>query len=394
MARTDDVGRRAAGELLAEYRDRIVLGRSFWLWQLAVGGIRGEERFRFLLGFGDVRFVERIDSEHGAGHRRREFPAEELRAETVDSRRQTEHRMPGGSEALQTCCGSGSSTSVASATNADRFRTRRASRAVRRRPEAPLPCLPVLSATSCSIHRPSDARRGESTTVSLSRPSLGCGADERAELEPRIRVVLLTASFRHVLPAPAKLADRGADQRRRDESEERQRRKAPADVRRVQENLAVAARLGELLRAPFPGSVIAMKWRPARPPSARRHARPRRSAPSRRLRPCRRSCWRRGRAFARIERAAAVVIVRSSVVSRTTGQDDPSRRRRPTAALRRTDCCRPCRADRRSNALGLARLSDVDHAASCGRIVSRDVQPAEAGRDRLRIGAPAGRPRR
>jgi hypothetical protein len=101
--------------------------------------------------------------------------------------------------------------------------------------------LPVLSATSCSIHSPSEARLGASATVSLSRPAAERGADERPEHQPGVFAVLLAASFGHRFAGGVDVAHGCADQRRRDEPEERQRREPAADVRRVQEDLAVSA---------------------------------------------------------------------------------------------------------------------------------------------------------
>ena len=76
---------------------------------------------------------------------------------------------------------------------------------------APLPCLPVLSATSCSIQRPSDASEGGSASVSLSRPSSTAAADERAEGEPGVGVVLLPAARR---PSPRQPRGARRDRRR------------------------------------------------------------------------------------------------------------------------------------------------------------------------------------
>ena len=75
---------------------------------------------------------------------------------------------------------------------------------------APLPCLPVLSATSCSIHRPSARERRRQHHRQLVAPLGGGRADERAELEPGILMVLLPAAFRHVARAPASISRTGA----------------------------------------------------------------------------------------------------------------------------------------------------------------------------------------
>ena len=73
------------------------------------------------------------------------------------------------------------------------------------------------------------------------------GADERAQGEPGIGVVLLPAAVRHGRAGRVELGGIRADERRGHESEERQRRKPPADVGWVHEYVAVALGLGECL---------------------------------------------------------------------------------------------------------------------------------------------------
>ena len=166
---------------------------------------------------------------------------------------------------------------------------------------APLPCLPVLSATSCSIQSPSARSRRRQRDGELVAAFGSGDADEGAELEPGVLVVFLTASFSHVAARGEHVADRRADQRGGDETEERQRGEPPADVGRIEEHAPVAARVREV-RERRPGSVMATKCRPASLPSAATCA-ARTASPSTRLRSCRRSCWRRGTASARARAA-------------------------------------------------------------------------------------------
>ena len=73
-------------------------------------------------------------------------------------------------------------------------------------------------------------------------------AEEGAELQSRILTVLLTAAFGHCRAPREEVADRRADERARQEAEQRQRREAAADVGRIQEDVPVSSFLRERLQ--------------------------------------------------------------------------------------------------------------------------------------------------
>jgi hypothetical protein len=134
---------------------------------------------------------------------------------------------------------SGSSRSVESATKQRSFPYRSGlARGSSTTGSAPLPCFPVLSATSCSNPQPEHAHRRRQQHRQLVAPGVRRRADERAEFEAGVLMVLLTASLGHVAAAAQQVADRRADERGRDEAEERQRREPAADVGRVHERVA------------------------------------------------------------------------------------------------------------------------------------------------------------
>ena len=98
----------------------------------------------------------------------------------------------------------------------------------------PLPCLPVLSATSCSTQSPNDASRAGSSSVSLSRSgSAQRGRHERAQGEARIVADLAESAGRfHRAGSGDQCVEVDTHQRRRHHAEERQRGIASADVGR------------------------------------------------------------------------------------------------------------------------------------------------------------------
>ena len=214
---------------------------------------------------------------------------------------------------------------------------------------APLPCLPVLSATSCSIHRPSARATGAAPPSACRGPSQRRCADERAELEAGVLRGSPAGS-----PPPCRRRRRAvsragaADERGGDEAEQRQRREAPADVRRVDEHLAVAARLARAASSAVPGIGDGDEVASGRVAERRATCAPRRTAPSTAtstvppLLLATRNSVRAGSSA-----AARRVMVGSSVVSRTYElREALARRRRPRAGPRRRGCCRPCRAGR------------------------------------------------
>src|SRR5271170_1386048 len=96
----------------------------------------------------------------------------------------------------------------------------------------PRPCLPVDSATNCSIHAANAAIEGEARTVSLSRPFRArtpivrpsdAGVFGRRHFGP--------ASFGHGAGNFEESADVMTARRQRHQSEFGQHRKAPADAR-------------------------------------------------------------------------------------------------------------------------------------------------------------------
>ncbi len=118
----------------------------------------------------------------------------------VEPRAQMQHRMAGRFERREPCCVHGRRDRSRWRRRRDRRRIRRVARAASSTTgSAPLPCLPVLSAISCSIHRPSEASDGGRTDRELVAPVRRRGADERAELQTRIGEVLLPAAVGHRL---------------------------------------------------------------------------------------------------------------------------------------------------------------------------------------------------
>ena len=143
---------------------------------------------------------------------------------------------------------SGARRSVAIATNARSCRIRRGGPSGSSTTgSAPLPCLPVLSATAVrSTDQRRERRRQDHRQLVASVGDRR--ADERAELEAGVRVVLLPAPFGHRRARRQRVARGRADERRRHEPEERQRREPATDVGGIEEHLAIAASFGELLQ--------------------------------------------------------------------------------------------------------------------------------------------------
>ena len=170
--------------------------------------LRIQLRLRPRLGVAHVRLVERIQFEHGTGHGRRKFPPEELRA-------QIERPM----SRCGTQDGPRVSRSRASVRDrplgAGRARRRtldprrilgRGRQARRRSGKMPRPCLPVLSATSCSIHGAERLeRRARASSVSLSRPPAACCAMNAPSARPGFASASSATPVGHVLRAPTEL---------------------------------------------------------------------------------------------------------------------------------------------------------------------------------------------
>ena len=151
---------------------------------------RGEHVARQLLGLLDVGLVERVDAEDGSGDRGGDLPADELGAE-VDRVGEVDpdDRVAGRLESCR---------------QGRRGRRRRdPSRAIRTNARSspyastppsgsrstgtiPTPCLPVLSAMSCSSHAPKLAISSSARNVSLSRPARGERPDGQAERDARV----------------------------------------------------------------------------------------------------------------------------------------------------------------------------------------------------------------
>ena len=172
---------------------------------------------------------------------------------------------PAASSAAQPVCIHGRPDRCAIATNARSAPYSSGSpERLRRRPAA-RPCR------ACRCSRRSAARSrarawratADRTAVSLSRP-FAAAAPMKA---PSSRPGLVRLSCRQpsaiVSPAESRSDGRAPDEGRWNEAEKRQRGEPTADVRRVDENLAIPPRSGESLER-GPGSVMAMKWRPAR----------------------------------------------------------------------------------------------------------------------------------
>ena len=121
----------------------------------------------------DVRLVEGVDFEHGAGQRGRELPAEELSPQVVGAVHfEADDGVPERSESIDRRVQLAVEQGADSRVDEDRSLPY-SSGAASFSPSTGMiarPCLPVDSATSCSSQAPSDSMAGDSTSVSLSRP--------------------------------------------------------------------------------------------------------------------------------------------------------------------------------------------------------------------------------
>ena len=200
-----------------------------------------EDLLRRVLGLLHVGLVERVDLEHPADHGGGELRQEEHAPEVVGpARLHGDRRVPGlgerrdvprrGGRRARRCCGGGGRR------GRGRRRRRRSSgsSAIGRMPR---PCLPVLSATSCSTQTPNEAIGSSTTNVSLSRPARASSPSARPSHRPGVvlGVVEVRARLLGDLRALEQRPHVDAGQRGRHEPEVRQRRVAPADLGVVQE---------------------------------------------------------------------------------------------------------------------------------------------------------------
>ena len=138
----------------------------------------------------DVGFVERVDLEQRARDRRRNLPAHELRAERGGLRPVDRRRRAAGRLEL--------ASSLAAPAPSQRVRRlRRTGDRRRSGPDhraaspaigtTPAPCFPVLSAISCSTHRPNGSSARRQTGQLVTAFARG-GAEEQAERDRRVAV--------------------------------------------------------------------------------------------------------------------------------------------------------------------------------------------------------------
>ncbi len=114
----------------------------------------------------------------------------------------------------------------------------------------PTPCLPVLSAISCSTHAPNDEMASSVRKVSLSRPASASVPMARPERHAGIvRRVRLAAGAQHRRRGCQQRVEVEPDQRRRHQPDVGQRRVPAADVGRVEEHLAEVVVVGDRLDA-------------------------------------------------------------------------------------------------------------------------------------------------
>ena len=189
---------------LARLREQL-LERAF---RLELDVARREHLVRLVLRRLHIRLLEGVDADHRAGDRDGELPAEELLAELV--------RI--GEAHLLVQLGAAGRPA---------------------RGGCPLPCLPVDSATSCSIQRPNapPSRRGRRSQRA---------AEALPELEPRVALVE-PARLLHLDGALEQPRRVDPHQHRRHDAERRKRRVAPADRRLAVEHAQEAVLAGELL---------------------------------------------------------------------------------------------------------------------------------------------------
>ena len=221
-----------------------------------------EHLLRRVLGLLDVGLVERVDLQHPADDGGRELGQEEHAPEVVGpARLHGDRRVAGLGERgdaprrarrpARRCCGDGG-------TRGRCRRRRRSASGSSATGRMPRPCLPVLSAISCSTQTPNERDR----VVDHERQLVAAGARELAEreAEPQAGVVLgvleVRARLLGDLRALEQRPDVDARQRGRHEPEVRQRRVAPADLGVVLERAAEAVLLGEVEQRWSPGSVI------------------------------------------------------------------------------------------------------------------------------------------
>ena len=215
-----------------------------------------------LLGLLDVGLVERVDAEDRPGDRGGDLPADELGAE-IDrvGELDPDHRVAGR---LERRLPARPRPAVATPASAIRTNARSgpyastAPSGSRSTGTIPTPCLPVLSAMSCSTHAPNAPISSSTRKVSLSRPALAsvpmARPSERPGLRRRIR---LAAGAQHRRRRRQQRVEVDPDERRRDEADVGQRRVAAADVGRVEEDLAEVVVVGDDRR--LPGSVMGAK---------------------------------------------------------------------------------------------------------------------------------------
>ena len=240
---------------------------SFRLRQFPLAGIfRQHFPGENLRGF-DIGLVEGLDAHPPAGDRGSHLPAEKLAAEVVHVAAGDFNDRMAGRDAI--------SDERILAAIVRQAQTGKKTCPRQPRPEAeaspttgrmPLPDFPVLSAISCSSQSANDAKRSEVMKVILFLPESARWPMIRprrtASLYARRGIVDRVAAAGHRGGADQEFPDVDAQQRRRDDAEERQRGIAAADIRIVQEDFPKLNSLAAV-SSPLPGSVMAMKCLPA-----------------------------------------------------------------------------------------------------------------------------------
>ena len=248
----------------------------------------------------------------------------------------------------------------------------------------PLPSLPVDSATSCSAQSPKPGYGDPaSPSTSLSTPCGVGGAEQRAQPDARVVGGVGLERGTDRLRGVEQLADVGAGEPARHESERGERRVAPADAGVGGEH-GVAGLAGGLLEG---RAGVGDDDDPLGRVDARRHGTPSRTRGAGcRSRRCRRTCWRPRRrsrragpparsAPCRDRRSRAPVSSTPAAAQMTSGASDDPPMPHSTTWDRPASRCR---------------TSSAAISSTSGREVSDSVDPGEPlGGLGLGLGTPA-----